>query len=487
MVTFFNQKNTLRSVAAALLASLLVACGGGGSNPVAPVVKVTAVSGTIRDAAGTPLAGASVTVGASSATTGSDGSYKLDVAAAQSSVVLVKKTGFTTTAKEVPAVKDRTTQVDVKMFADQVSTTFSATAAASIAVKGATVQIPANALKFADGGDFTGTVGIAASYYSPDNLDGVQAFAGPYTGTDGGTQSPIISMGFMEVKLTDNATGRPLQLKAGAPATLIYPASSNSADAATVPMWFYDETAKIWVREGQATRQADGSYLSTVAHFTLWNVDFWGLTATIKGCFRDAAGQPVTEVGINGLRGTGWNHLIPGNNADGNFEIILVPANMSLELFSAVSPASFASVAIPALTPGEIRQLPCIQAIASSSNVIVAPTTPFGATTTVPVSTSTAVYAGRYSGTYSGVEQGTFSVVVSANGNVSGTNYSQTYNQTFLVQGQVSANGTLSLTATAGTAGSAQFTGAINPAGAVSGNWNYVGATLGGTFTGQRS
>ena len=132
-----------------------------------------------------------------------------------------------------------------------------------------------------------------------------------------------------------------------------------------------------------------------------------------------------------------------------------------------------------------MRQLPCTQAITATSNVIVAPSVPFGVTTTVP-GTTTAAFAGNYSGTYTGAEQGTFSVVVSANGYVSGTNYSQTYQQTFVVQGQVSADGALSLTATAGNAGSGQFRGTITSAGAVSGNWNYTGTTQGGTFTGQR-
>jgi hypothetical protein len=380
--------------------------------------------------------------------------------------------------------KGSTTQLDIKLFADQISTTFSATAGGTIPVNGAQVQMAPSALNFADGGSFTGTAHIAASYYSPDTLDGVQAFAGPYAGTDGGVASPIITMGFIEVKLTDAATGRALQLKIGSPATITYPASSNSAGA-NVPMWFYDETAKTWVREGQAIRQADGSYQGSVAHFTLWNADFKGVTATIKGCFRDAAGKPVTNVGFTGLRGTGWSHLISGSNPDGNFEIARVPANMPLELFSAVSPASFASVTIPALAPGEVRQLPCIKATNSSSTTIVAPNTPFGATPTVP-GPGTASFAGNYAGTYTGAEQGTFSVVVSATGYVSGTNYSQTYKQTFLVEGQVSADGALSLTATSGTAGSGQFSGTISSTGAVSGTWNYTGSETGGTFSGRR-
>jgi hypothetical protein len=477
------------AAAVATISVALISCGGGGGGTAAAPTTPAGpayVSGKVQTSDGAGLAGAVVSAAGQTAVTGSDGSYKFEAAAGDTTVILVKKTGYTTTAKEVPLQKGVTTQLDIKLFVDQVSTTFSASAPADITVSGANVKIPANALQTASGTAYNGTVSMAASYYSPDTVQGAQAFAGPYTGSDSGAQSPIISMGFVEVKLSD-AAGNPLQLKPSAPATLTFPTSSNTSNATSVPLWFYDEAALVWKREGDATRQTDGSFQGTVKHFTLWNADFQGLTATIKGCFRDAAGQPVSNVGFTGLRGTGWSHLISGNNPDGNFQIILVPANMPLELFSAVSPASFASLAIAALVPGEIRQLACIKATYSSSTAIVAPTTPFGVTTTVPVSTGTAAYAGSYSGTYTGVENGTFSVAVSAAGYVSGTNYSTTYKQTFLVSGQVSADGTLSLTAAAGTAGSGQFRGTISPTGAVNGNWNYAGTAQGGTFTGQRN
>jgi hypothetical protein len=481
------------TAAVAAVSLALVSCGGGGdanapTTPTTPT-RPSTLSGKVQTSDGAGLAGASVSAAGQTTVTGSDGSYQFEApATSETAVILVKKTGFTTTAKEVPLKAGTTTQLDIKLFADQVTTSFSASTSADITVSGANVKIPANAVQTSGGANYTGTVSLAASYYSPDTLQGVQAFAGPYTGSDSGAQSPIISMGFMEVKLRD-AAGNPLQLKAGAPAALTFPSSSNTGSATSVPLWFYDEAALVWKREGDAARQADGSFQGSVKHFTLWNVDFKGEAATIKGCFRDAAGQPVANVGYTGLRGTGWSALVGGSNPDGNFQIARVPANMPLELFSAVSPASFTSVAIPALAPGEVRQLPCIEATASSSTVIVPPSTPFGVTTTVP-GTGAAAFAGNYSGTYTGAEQGTFSVVVSAAGFVSGTNYSQTYKQTFIVQGQVSADGALSLTATAGTAGSAgsaQFSGTISQAGAVSGTWNYTGTADGGTFSGQRN
>lgn len=551
-------KNTiLWAGLATLVTTALLACGGGGSTPTTPPAATTFVSGVVKNASGSPVQGATVTTSGQSITTGADGSFKLDASkSVDTAVVLVKKSGFTTTAKEVPLTTDANTQIDIQLLADQVSTTFSAATAASIAVSNAQVQIPANAIKTTNGADFTGTVYVGASYYSPDTVQGAQAFAGPYTGTDAGVQSPIISMGFMEVKLTD-AAGNLLQLKA--PATLTFPASSNSANAASVPLWFYDEAAAMWKREGTATRQADGTYQGTVTHFTIWNADFYAVTATLKGCFKNAAGQALSNVGIIGLRGVGYSALLGSGSNDNssNFTILAVPANRPLELYSPSAPATFAPVAIPALTPNVVNTIsPCITATAATLanvRVITSPTTTFtattptvtvtvpvatttvpttatntvpaitttvpvvtttvpvvtttvpvvtttapvvtttvpGVTTTVPATTTTpqvtgtAVFAGNYAGTYTGAEVGTFTVVINAAGVVSGSSFSQTYGLTFAVSGAVTTSGALSLTAT-GSSGSAVFNGSVTAAGAVSGNWNYVQSTTGGTFTGRR-
>jgi hypothetical protein len=152
---------------AGVMAIALVACGGGGSgSSAAAAVTATKLGGQVLSSTGAPVAGATVAAAGQSAVTGSDGAYTFTVdAATTSAVVLVKKQGFATNAKQVPIVSGNRTQANITLFADQVSSTFSATAAASIAVGSATVQIPANALKLADGSAYTGAVTIGASYY----------------------------------------------------------------------------------------------------------------------------------------------------------------------------------------------------------------------------------------------------------------------------------------------------------------------------------
>jgi hypothetical protein len=489
----FRRLARASSLAVAAATLTVAACGGGGgsdSSTAAPAPVATKISGTVQSAAGQPVAGASVQAAGQTATTGADGRFSFDVAATETNtVVLVKKTGFATNAKEAPVAAGSTTDVAIRLFADQVSSSFSAASGTTLAPNGATVVIPANAIQTAAGAAYLGTVTVGASYYNPDTVEGVQAFAAPYEGTDAGARAPLITAGVIEVKLLD-AAGNPLQLKAGSPATLTYPPSSTSAGAASIPLWYYDEATRVWVREGQASQQANGSYVASVTHFSGWNMDFAGVSATIKGCFRDSQGNAVTGAGAIGLRGQGWGNTLPTSIPNGNFTILRAPANLALELYSMASPAAFASVTIPALAPGEIRQLPCVVVTnppAAGPVLIPLPTTLFVPPITNPPPTGTvAAFAGTYIGTFAGTETGTFNVVISSAGVIAGRTTSTTTGVAG-VTGTVGSNGAISLTATQGTAGAASFTGTISATGVVSGTWRYTaGLTGAGTFTGQR-
>ncbi|MBB4841825.1 curli biogenesis system outer membrane secretion channel CsgG [Paucibacter oligotrophus] len=93
---------------------------------------------------------------------------------------------------------------------------------------------------------------------------------------------------------------------------------------------------------------------------------------------------------------------------------------------------------------------------------------------------------GNFGGKFMGSDLGTFDVIVSNNGHVTGSGYSQQTGQ-FNVNGQVDASGNVNLSAH-GTAGAALFTGRIDgQSGIVSGTWRYSGRMQGGgSFRGVR-
>jgi hypothetical protein len=103
----------------------------------------------------------------------------------------------------------------------------------------------------------------------------------------------LYSYGILRVVMT-GAAGESLQLAPGQTSTLVVdiPESQLATAPATIPLWYFDETAGVWQEEGQATRQGD-KYTGTVKHFTDWNCDAPSGVATLRGRLVDCRNQPV--------------------------------------------------------------------------------------------------------------------------------------------------------------------------------------------------
>jgi|25_taG_2_1085351.scaffolds.fasta_scaffold01339_3 hypothetical protein len=349
------------------------------SKPESPDVvdQQPLIKGTVTDASGTPLVDATVSVGSQTLTTDHSGAYSTDLKDLTDSdakvVVLIKKPGYLTTARELTILPDHSYNLDISLTEDQVTTAFDSRAGlTALPVSGAKVTIPAGSVVKLDGSDFAGTVTIAANYYNPDSIEGMQAFAQPFTGqdADGSNQTDLVTIGVIDVKLTDPTTGAELDLKDGETATLSFPEASTDQDLATIPLWYYDEEKLIWVKDGAATRQADGSYQSEVSHFTLWNVDIpvSEYPATIKGCVIDkVTQQPFTDNFYAFVQGRGY---INGGTADseGKFDI-QVPFNTPLLFYPHRLSVNFDRVEIPALAKDATYQLnggQCIEVTAAA-------------------------------------------------------------------------------------------------------------------------
>lgn len=379
-----------KALTASILAATLglTACGGGDDNnsnnssntpnpkPPADVQKSQVLKGTVTDASGNPLADAEVKVADISVVTDSNGIFSLplpdDITQA---VVLVRKSGYLTTARELIIEPKQAYNLDVSLSADQVTTAFdSRTGVSALEVSGAKVTIPADSVVNSDGSDFAGTVKIAANYYNPDSVAGMQAFAQPFAGqdADGSDQTDLVTVGVIDVKLTDPATGAELDLKDGASATLLFPEASTDQDLATIPLWYYDEDKLIWIKEGVATRQADGSYRGQVSHFTLWNVDIpvGQYYATLEGCVIDkVTGEVPDYLVVAQIIGRGYSNM--GTiDQEGKFSI-QVPLNTPLTLSPVSYVVAFDNITIPALAQSatyKINDSQCIETSAANSN-----------------------------------------------------------------------------------------------------------------------
>lgn len=365
--SIMNKFNTL--TASMLVTALsLTACNNDNDTVIQPNEteindQQQLISGTVIDANGNPIVGADVKVGKRSVLTDNAGTYSLNLDnKASNAVILVRKLGYLTMAREVKIESKRAHHLDITLTPDQITSAFAANAGVNnLQVSGAEVSIPANSIVNADGNDYTGTVNIAANYYNPDSIEGARSFAQPFTGQneDGSQQTNLVTVGVLDVKLTDPATGATLNLKEGTQATLVYPEVTTDQNLPSIPLWYYDEEKTIWVKDGVATRQPDGSYKGQVSHFTLWNLDIPlnEYYAVLTGCMIDSkTKKPYVKDYFAAIKGRGSFSNSGGTDNDGKFSI-RVPFNTPLTLFSYSYSVGFSTIQIPALAQNGTYQI----------------------------------------------------------------------------------------------------------------------------------
>jgi hypothetical protein len=76
-------------------------------------------------------------------------------------------------------------------------------------------------------------------------------------------------------------------------ATVTFPAPDGLQEHDKIPLWGFNEETGLWEYEGEATKQADGTYQGTVTHFSWHNLDYPEKRATVKVIVKNTAGNPV--------------------------------------------------------------------------------------------------------------------------------------------------------------------------------------------------
>jgi predicted small lipoprotein YifL len=394
----------IRSLACALGLSLFLAgCGGGGEGSLPPggakaptessqpdadpsqpepgapdaVSKTATVSGTVTDEKGDPVAGATVKAGGQMTVTNDKGQYTVTIEApsALAAAVAVEAGGYRTMAKETRVVAGDANTRDITLQAVDVEQDFEAADGVTVIVNGAVVVIPPNAIK-----DYGATVHLTASYRNPTTDDGVDAFLQPYAGIDDDQQTVNLqTVGVIEVTLSDGQ-GKPLSLSQ--PATLIYPGVSDvDHGMLTIPLWWYDTGKGIWVREGEAVRQEDGSYKGEVSHFTAWNLDVkWSgqyTSATVNYCVNFKGGEPNRQGIEITLTGPGFSYNVYSDPLEkGAHSVLNVPANTPLELQfrdGGDGKVKKQTVTDTGLAPGETKDMPCMDDLVGTGTYVPPP------------------------------------------------------------------------------------------------------------------
>lgn len=294
---------------------------------VTVTMKEATVEGMVTDIDGLPLTGVNISSGDAQTTTDDKGWFSFErIASANGRFVFTfKKDGYFTVTRSGAFKDNLSLQVVMqgKNSGDNVvSTSFTATAENTLKADGMEVVIPASALVTASGEAYTGTVKADMLYLSPDN----ENFTTMMPGSDMAairtdrSDATLISYGMVEVSLTDGS-GNPLQLKEGNRSEMTYPIPESMKDnpPPTIPLWYFNEEAGVWVEEGVATLKGD-VYVGSVSHFSWHNLDVAEERVTIKGKVTDCEGRPVSRVLVT------VDQTSEITNSDGSYSVY-VPAN----------------------------------------------------------------------------------------------------------------------------------------------------------------
>lgn len=302
-------------------------------NPKPPVISVTVtmkeavVEGTVVDVAGGPLAGVTISSGESQATTNDMGLFSFErIASANGRFVFTfKKDGYFTITRSGVFKDNLSMQVMMQSKSNAsnvVSASFTATQANTLQADGMKVAIPASSIVNAKGEAYIGTVQADMLYLSPDNENFTTMMPGgdmAAVRTDL-SNATLISYGMTEVSLTDDS-GNPLQLKEGSKSEMTFPIpeSMKNNPPATIPLWYFNEEAGVWVEEGVATLK-DNVYVGSVGHFSWHNLDVPEERVTINGRVTDCKGRPVSRVLVT------VDQTSDLTTSDGSYQVY-VPAN----------------------------------------------------------------------------------------------------------------------------------------------------------------
>lgn len=268
--------------------------------------NTTGTTGTVvgvvaSNATGTPISGATVTLGTSTATTGADGSYSIaGVAATDRAVVNVSANSYAAGSKITAVFAGDTSRVDASLLPVAFTATLaSLSTQQTVAVpsSSATVVLPANSLKTASNTAPSGNISVSVTPIDPSS--NAQIMPGDYSTNDSGQ---IESYGAMDVSMRD-ATGAALNLASGSSSTVTIPvAASQISPPSTMDMWYYNTTTGQWVKEGTLTLNGTAPnqyYQGTVTHFSTWNADYRYDTTCVTGKVVDASGNPVRNARVD--------------------------------------------------------------------------------------------------------------------------------------------------------------------------------------------
>ncbi len=324
--------------------------------PAASGTYSISIAGQIKGENGLPLVNASVQVGSKTALTDNNGIFLIEKVSVPKGRAVVKanKAGYWDRTVGFIPNTGSIQYCNIVMPQKINSPAIQSATGGTITSSGATLTFPPNAFVTATGSTYSGMVTVTAKHLPVNDPNFGTLIPGGdlMAESTSGDIVKLESYGMIGVEIRDNL-GNTLQLAPGKPATIQLPidAGQLAGAAATIPLWYFDESKNMWVEEGFATKQGN-NYIGEVAHFSWWNCDEPFPPATIQGYVYDCYGSPLANALI-------YNGNIGGvyTNQTG-FYSGQVTSTIASSLYAAFGSSISGTITIPALTAGQLYNVP---------------------------------------------------------------------------------------------------------------------------------
>ena len=321
----------------------LSACGGvSSSDSVSDGSTLTSIQsskatlkGRVKDKdTGKGLGRVKVSIGESTTTTDTDGNFELsDLNESDSEIVTFESEGYVDSSVAVnidEPSEDNTASsnyLEISMDGYDSETYYMSQDDIVIdATNGATISILSSTKYVDDSGTiFNGNITAQASYINVTTETGREVFPGEYEGVDSsGSIVLFVSYGAISFALKDDSGN---QLDLSGIATITFP-SLGLPEQDIIPLWYYDYSQGLWIEEGYAELQEDGTYQGGISHSGTWSLN--KPIEDVPGIYRSRIvyknGDPATTVKVHAV-GSNWIRTDLSTDEDGVFEIEVIPGS----------------------------------------------------------------------------------------------------------------------------------------------------------------
>lgn len=289
--------------------------------------------GVVLDTNGQPVSGATVTIGANTATTNLKGLFTFKNASVKENFAHVKvtKTGYVN-ASRVLVPTNGINQVNIMMIPVTTTSTITSGSTSTVSLPNGTKVKFDGSFKDANGNAYSGNVSVGVFHLAPSNQYLNELMPGSFLATNSGGNARVMeTFGMLHVQLTGSA-GQNLQIANGHTAEITVPvdASQTSNSPSTIPLWSYNEDTGMWKEEGSATKIGN-NYVGTVNHFSWWNCDAQFAQATMKVTVKNSAGQVLPNIRVT-LKRSSQSYETYGMTDNTGMVSGIVPAGEVLNL-----------------------------------------------------------------------------------------------------------------------------------------------------------